>query len=182
MSIYGTAIALNLVLNSSTAIVLDTTTPAHKASKPNETAQITLFSVDQYDDGIQEGREQLNRLIKIVRSYPKFNARQKAGGVAKLYMRRAQELDSLISGQLDGTYISEERKLVIIQRWKAERITLKKMATQEIEPHLTAKEKALRAFLSNPENIKKIQDEVTRKVEEDKRRRDDAEKLYDILP
>jgi hypothetical protein len=182
MSIYGAAIALNLAFNSSTAIVLDTTTHTNKAGKPNQVAQNILTPLDQYDDGIQKGREQLDRLIKIVRSYPKFNARQKALGVAKLYTQRAEELDNLISGQLNHTNVSEENKLVIIQRWKVEKDTLKKMATQEIEPHLTAKEKAFRAFLSNPENIKKLQEEAKRREEEARRRREDAEKLYDILP
>jgi hypothetical protein len=42
MSIYGAAIALNLAFNSSTAIVLDTTTHTNKASKPNQVAQNIL--------------------------------------------------------------------------------------------------------------------------------------------
>jgi hypothetical protein len=174
MSIYGAAIALNLALNSGTTIVLDTTTYINEVSEPYTLAQTILASLDQYDDGIEKGREQLDRLTKIVRNYPTFNARQKALGVAKLYTQRAEELDNLISGQLN--------KLVIIHRWKAERDTLKKMAAQEIEPHLTAKEKAFRAFLSNPENIKKLQEAANRREEEARRRRDDAEKLYDILP
>jgi hypothetical protein len=182
MSIYGAAIALNLALNSSTAIVLNATTYTDKVGKPNQVAQTILTPLDQYDDGIQKGREQLDRLIKIVRSYPKFNARQKALGVAKLYTQRAEELDKLISGYLNHTNVSEDNKLIILQRWKTERDSLKKMANQEIEPHLTAKEKAFRAFLSNPENIKKLQEAAKRREEEARRRREDAEKLYDILP
>jgi hypothetical protein len=182
MSIYGAAIALNLAFNSSTAIVLDTTTQIGDVGEANVLSQAILASSDQYDDGIQKGREQLDRLIKIVRSYPKFNARQKALSVAKLYTQRAEELDNLISGHLNHTNVSEDNKLIIIQRWKTERDTLKKMANQEIEPHLTAKEKAFRAFLSNPENIKKLQEAAKRREEEARRRREDAEKLYDILP
>jgi hypothetical protein len=182
MSIYGAAIALNLALNSGTTIVLGTTTYINKVGEPYTLSQTIFTPLDQYDDGMQKGREQLDRLIKIVRSYPKFNARQKALGVAKLYTQRAEELDNLISGYLNHTNVSEDNKLIIIQRWKTERDTLKKMANQEIEPHLTAKEKAFRAFLSNPENIKKLQEAAKRREEEAKRKRDDAEKLYDILP
>jgi hypothetical protein len=182
MSIYSAAIALNLALSSTMAIGFDVNTSINKFSKPTEVSQNIFIPLDQYDDGIQKGREQLSRLVKVVRNYPKFTARQKAGGVAKLYMQRVNELDELISGQLNHKHVSQRDKLVIIQRWKTERDSLKRMANEEIEPHLTAKERAFRDFFNDPVKMKKLQDEINRREEEAKRNREDAEKLRDILP
>jgi hypothetical protein len=182
MSIYSAAIALNLALNSSPAIYSNANISSNKFSKPTELAQVTFIPLDQYDDGIQKGREQLDRLVKVVRSYPKFTARQKAGGVSKLYMQRVSELDKLISWGLDHQHVSQRDKQIIIQRWKTERDSLKRMANEEIEPYLTAKQRAFINFFNDPVKVKKLEDQIRRRDEEERRNREDAEKLRDILP
>jgi hypothetical protein len=179
MSISSIVIALNLVLSPVTAFDSEATTYSNTGQTSYEIAQIPL---DKYDDGIQAGRAELNRLINIVRTRPKLTAKQRATGVAKLYTRRAQELDQRISQGLDGTFILIENKKIIIQRWTTERDSLKRLALREIEPYLTARERKILSILNDPAQMKRIQEEAQRKAEIEQREREDAEKLRGIIP
>ncbi len=179
MSIQVTVIALQLVLNSNMAINID----RHGyIDRPTQIAQIPL---NKYDDGIQAGRVEIDRLVGVIRSYPKLTAREKAIGVYKLYRRRASELDQRAEQGLAGTFMLLEHKTIIIERWKAERDSLVQSANREIEPHLTANErkmrdlsaqrlKKLREMMNDPVQIKRVQEQI--QAEKDK------EKLRGIIP
>ena len=84
MSIYGTIIALNLAMNSSPSV-------NHRPIQQiDRVAQ--KVPLGQINDGIRDGRVQLDRLIKIIRSQPKLTPLKKATGVSNLYFRRADLL------------------------------------------------------------------------------------------
>jgi hypothetical protein len=179
MSISGIFIALNLTLNPFTVFNSEGNTYSNTVHRSYEIAQIQL---DKYDDGIKDGRAELDRLINIVRNRPKLTAKQRATGIAKLYIRRAEQLDQQISQGLFGTYMLTENKNIIVQRWKTERDSLKSLAQREIEPYLTARERKILSILNNPAQMKRIQEEAARKVESQRREREDAEKLRGIVP
>jgi hypothetical protein len=185
MSIYGGVIALSLTINSSAAIVFDTSPPINVVQKVREISQSNIIPLEEFDDGIKAGREELARLIKTVRSYPKFTPEQKAFGVARLYFDKSNEFNSAINSQLLGARISQETKIVILKRWEIEREALKQMAFQEEDPFLTAKEREARDFFTGPgfEALKKRTEVlVEQRRREDQIRANDAEKLRGILP
>jgi hypothetical protein len=182
MSIYGTVIAVNLALNSSMTIDSDRNIYPDRINQPHQIAQIPL---DKYDDGIKEGRAELDHLITVIRNRPKLTPRQKAIGIYKLYRQRATALDRSIEQGLFGTYMLIENKDIIVQRWKTERDTLNNLAGREIEPHLTAKERKdrdlglemerkMRAMLNDPAQMKRIREQIEAER--------DNQKLRGIIP
>jgi hypothetical protein len=177
MSIYSTVLALSLTLHP-TADNSFGITNTNSIGQPSLLAQIAL---DQYDDGIKANREELNRLINIVRNHPNLTSRKKAVGIYRLYTRRINQLNENISRGLYGIYMLMENKDIIVQRWKTERDSLQKLADQEIEPYLTATERKVRAMLSNPAEVRRMQEAARQQVERERRSREDAEKLRDII-
>ncbi len=175
MSIYGTIIALNLAMNSSPSV-------NHRPIQQiDRVAQ--KVPLGQINDGIRDGRVQLDRLIKIIRSQPKLTPLKKATGVSNLYFRRAKELDRAIegNGSANFTSVSAEDKNVIIQRWKAESDALKKLAEDEIEPHLTPQQRAFINTLKDPVKMKKLGEDAARQLEAQRRQEEDARKIREAL-
>ncbi len=179
MSIVGTAVALNLFSSPVMAGNFDTKTDFHEFYPSRRIAQITI---GKYSDGIRESREELSRLIHIVRNHPKLSDRKKAEGVFKLYMRKAGILDDGVRRGIYGKAIREEDKLTIINRWKAERDEMVRLANQEIEPYLTARERKVRAIFSDPAQVKLIIEQGRRINEAEARARRDADALRGIIP
>jgi hypothetical protein len=181
MSIYGAVFALNLALHSSVSIGPNPVTYQHQVNHPHRVAQ--QIPLDRINDGIQPGRAQLNRLITIVRNKSNLSARKRAIGISNLYFRRAKELDLEIEerGYANFNSVSTENKNIIIQRWKVERDSLKKLAEQEIEPHLTAKERYLINTLKDPIKMKQLGDEAARQAEVERQKKDDDNKVRDAL-
>jgi predicted component of type VI protein secretion system len=179
MSIYGTVIALNLALNSSAAADFKPNTYINQVNQPN---QIAIVPLDKYDDGIQESRAEIERLINIVRNHPNLTGKQKAVGVYKLYARRIQGLEENISQGLFGIYMRPEDKDTIVKRWMNERDRLKILANQEIEPYLTARERKVRAMLNDPAYRQRLLEEVKRRSAAEQRARQDADGLRGIIP
>jgi hypothetical protein len=179
MSIYGTVIALNLTLNSSTAADFKPNTYINQVNQPN---QVAIVPLDKYDDGIQESRTEIERLINIVRNHPNLTGKQKAVGIYKLYSRRIQGLEQNISNGLFGIYMSPEDKDTIVKRWMNERDRLKILANQEIEPYLTAREKQVRAMFSDPVYVQRLLEEAKRRAAAEQRARQDADSLRGIIP
>lgn len=181
MSIYGAIVALNLAVNSSTAINSSPSINYHQVNQPDRIAQTVPLS--QINDGIRDGRTQLDRLIKTIRNQPKLTPLKRATGISNLYFRRAKELDLEIEGRGYANFasVSPENKNIIIQRWKAESDSLKKLAEQEIEPHLTPMQREFINTLKDPVKMKKINAEAARQVETERQQRDDAQKIKDAL-
>ena len=179
MSIVSTVVALNIFSSPVMATGFNPKVGLHEFSQSRRVAQVPL---NQYNDRIQEGREELTRLISIVRSHPKLSAKEKAVGVAKLYARRAKVLDGNAEQGLSGTFMRTEDKTIIVNRWKAERDEMIKLANREIEPYLTARERKIRAILSDPAQVKLLLERGKRQIEAEERARRDAEALRGIIP
>lgn len=181
MSIYGAVVALNLALNSNVSISPHLSIDRGQVNQPDRVAQ--KVTLGQINDGIRDGRVQLDRLIKIIQSQPKLTPLKRATGISNLYFRRAKELDREIegSGYANFASVSAEDKNIIIQRWKVESDSLKKLAEQEIEPHLTPRQREFINTLRDPVKMKKIGDEAARQAEVERQQRDDARKIRDAL-
>jgi hypothetical protein len=181
MSIYGAVVALNLALNSSVAINPHPSIYHHQVNQSDRIAQTVPLS--QINDGIRDGRAQLDRLIKTIRNQPKLTPLKRATGISNLYFRRAKELDLAIEGRGSANFasVSPENKNIIIQRWKAESDSLKKLAEQEIEPHLTPMQREFINTLKDPVKMKKLGEEASRQAEIERQRAEDARKIRDAL-
>jgi hypothetical protein len=181
MSIYGTVIALNLALNSDMAINFSSRVNYNQTNQPDLIAQ--TVPLGQINDGIRDGRTQLDRLIKTIRNQPKLTPLKRATGISNLYFRRAKELDLEIEGRGYANFaaVSPENKNIIIQRWKAESDSLKKLAEQEIEPHLTPMQREFINTLKDPVKMKKLGEEASRQAEIERQRAEDARKVRDAL-
>jgi hypothetical protein len=181
MSIYGVVVVLNFVLNSSVAI---NSSPSINSSSFHQADRVAqTLPLSQINDGIRDGRVQLDRLIKTIRHQPKLTPLKRATGISNLYFRRAKELDLEIEGRGSANFasVSPENKNIIIQRWKAESDSLKKLAEQEIEPHLTPMQREFINTLKDPVKMKKLGEEASRQAEIERQRADDARKVRDAL-
>jgi hypothetical protein len=179
MSIVSTVVSLSLFSSPVMATGFNAKVGLPEFSQSERVAQVPL---NQYNDRIQEGREELTHLISIVRNHPKLSAKEKAVGVFRLYKRRAEVLHSNVKQGLDGVFMTTENKITILNRWKAERDEMEKLASQEIEPYLTARQRKIRAIFSDPAQVKLLLEQSRRQAEAEDRKRKDAEALRDIIP